>query len=286
MPKVLKNLELNLSISDIDKFGSLEDIDLNKYHPPAHNLKKIHGISEYSDELYETQDSFSIKEKPLLDSLEKKIIYKNLDKSIINIYISNSYIPLKDFTDFNSLTNYNYTNSVCWNCCHLLDENCIPVPLPIKYDDINKKFICKGIFCSVNCALRYNKTHNSKDCSMLLYYLYKKCYKKSYKDTKFTKFEQAPPKEVLQMFGGILSIQVYRQSFIKFNTYEIYEYPIIFVNREIVENIKEYKTENKMENKINSENTEQIEYRLDRKTKVKKNTINILSMLKLKKEVR
>jgi hypothetical protein len=180
--------------------------------------------------------------------------------------------------------NFDYINSVCWNCCHFLDKNCIPVPIPTKYNEIKQIFICFGIFCSFNCALRYIITSKIKDTSYLLYYLYKKCNIKNLTNNEFTK---APPRETLQMFGGLLTIDAYRENFTTLNTFDIYTYPVVFVNREIHQHITYIENYNihSENNKIDKKEEISILKNKNKKKQVnsgKKQPKDILEMLNVK----
>ena len=76
-----------------------------------------------------------------------------------------------------------------------------------------------GCFCSFNCALAYNlyylkdsKIHHRKS---LTYKLYRELYGLSSED--IIEIKEAPPKEILEDFGGNMSIDVFRRSFITIN---------------------------------------------------------------------
>lgn len=119
---------------------------------------------------------------------------------------------------------YYKTDIYCWWCCHGFEE--YPVSVPIKLYPKNHLFKCKGIFCGFSCALAYCIA-NKHDQS-LLKMLYKKIL-----NLKFSEIQQitkAPPKEILQRFGGPVSIEEYRKHDISLNKYNIIVYPMIFVD--------------------------------------------------------
>lgn len=105
------------------------------------------------------------------------------------------------------------TDICCWWCCHKFLNS--PIGLPIRHE--NNKFYVKGCFCSFNCALSYNIDSNSDNASeyeSLLYLLLKKM-----NNTKeFCEIQEAPPRESLKMFGGVLTIDDFRNNFdVKYN---------------------------------------------------------------------
>ena len=98
----------------------------------------------------------------------------------------------------------NKTDIWCWWCCNPFDN--IPVGLPEKFD--NKTFYLHGSFCSLNCAHAYNL--NINDCKIWERY-------SLLKFLKFTIFNDdndiiiaSPPREALNVFGGHLSINDFR----------------------------------------------------------------------------
>lgn len=97
----------------------------------------------------------------------------------------------------------------CWWCCYKFNTE--PVYLPITYkDDV---FNVKGNFCSFNCCLSYNHTHNKNyyESESLIYLFYKKTNNILMVDD--INIPYAPDKEILQKFGGCMSIEDYRKNF-------------------------------------------------------------------------
>ncbi len=279
-----KKFKLNLVNNDIINYHNLfnsEQSDNNTIvlNTPLNENEIISNTIKTAlkhDINFTVFDKQSYKEYINIDN-ENRIVYNN-------IYISDNYIPIDILYNTTSLSelynnnDYNYFNSVCWWCCHELDKNSIPVPLPIKYIDCiknnghyipAKKFKCKGIFCSFNCALSYSEIYHKKDnCGYLLNYLYKKCCnKKGY-------IKKAPPKEILQKFGGMYSIEEYRQNFLNLNIIDILEYPIEFISRKIYEKQYEFhesklsKYDKNIELVIENNNKLQQNYKQDFKENV------------------
>ena len=117
----------------------------------------------------------------------------------------------------------------CWWCCYKFNTE--PVFLPFKYN--NNIFTVKGNFCSFNCCLSYNHNHteNYYETESLIYLFYKKMNDISFDKIKIN---YAPPKEILQKFGGPIDIDDYRQHF-SVKQYNIFYPPYTSVIPELEE---------------------------------------------------
>lgn len=100
----------------------------------------------------------------------------------------------------------NLSNSVCWNCCHCINNEVLSQP--IKYE--NNVFTTVGNFCSYPCISRYIIDSNessenifNKLSTLNLYYNIKN-------NTKSKSITPAPSKLILKMFGGYMDIEEYR----------------------------------------------------------------------------
>ena len=95
----------------------------------------------------------------------------------------------------------------CWWCCHHFQ--CLPVHLP-HYLEAGGTFHVMGYFCSFNCAVAYN--YSMKDLgvgtrSTLLHMVYEKAIGRQ----SATRLVPAPPREVLEDFGGDMDIATFRR---------------------------------------------------------------------------
>ena len=113
-------------------------------------------------------------------------------------------LPGYEKEDFN--IKLNSSNSVCWNCCHCINNEVLSQP--IKYE--NNVFTTLGNFCSYSCISRYIIDSNessenifNKLSTLNLYYNIKN-------NTKSKSVTPAPSKLVLKMFGGYMDIEEYR----------------------------------------------------------------------------
>ena len=125
---------------------------------------------------------------------------------------------------------------------------------------MKNKYITYGIFCSYNCTMAYifdKNLINPWEQFSLLKLLYKESNLNSNCEIKC-----APPKEILKEFGGSVSIEDYRKSFIC-NDIE-YRYltpPIVSIISQIIEEKKHIEEKKKNVNKFNDY---KIEYKLKR----------------------
>jgi hypothetical protein len=124
------------------------------------------------------------------------------------------------------------TNIYCWWCCHQFTGTPCAMPEYYKKD----KFYVSGCFCSFNCAASYSFSKNDNNIwerYSLLNLMYKKLYHQ-----KFTKINMAPPREVLKIFGGYMSIEEFRENSLKNEkTFTVIRPPLISVIPKIEENI-------------------------------------------------
>jgi hypothetical protein len=209
-------LHIQVTKKDIEKYDSelLNELSFeNNKNPTPYEEKK--NCEEIERNIYNTTTSIIYlnngKEILQIDgSKEKKKIVK---RNIINVNyeIENEGIyPEK-------------TNIYCFWDCHSFDGP--PCYIPEKY--INEKFYLYGNFCSFNCAAAYifdKKDYNMFEKYSLLNFLYKKIY-----ETEAIKIIPAPDKLCLKIFGGILSIDDFRNSSYQDKKYMIYYPPHISV---------------------------------------------------------
>lgn len=150
------------------------------------------------------------------------------------------------------------TDVCCWWCCHSFDT--VPIGLPERYSDSIKKFKVKGVFCSFSCMIAYKKECKiscAKD--YLIKYLYNKLTGTLLLETEL---EPAPPRCTLKMFGGVLSIDEFRNSFKEKKIYKMIQYPM-FVSKDYIEEVDIMNVKRVNQNVFAE--TQQITYNLDDK---------------------
>ena len=101
------------------------------------------------------------------------------------------------------------TNTKCWWDAHSFEN--LPCFLPELFH--NDTYHVIGCFCSFNCALAYNlyylKDSNIHHRISLIYKLYKELYGIGNDET--LEIKVAPPKEILEDFGGDMNISTFRR---------------------------------------------------------------------------
>jgi len=112
------------------------------------------------------------------------------------------------------------TNISCWWCCHPFDSH--PIGIPIKYEEKTDLFKAVGCFCSFNCAYAHSRQEKMHIHLSDFKHLYDKMTGVYHEDFQLY---PSPPRFVLKMFGGVLSIEEYRAKLI--NTFEIMLTPMI-----------------------------------------------------------
>jgi hypothetical protein len=125
-----------------------------------------------------------------LMSANKAINVKKVNSKVVDIESKNQ-IPEK-------------TKIACWWCTHNFDT--VPCGIPEKYHD--SKYYVFGCFCSFNCALAYILKDDEHRISMRVS-LVKRLYTELCETQK--PLYPAPPKEILQKFGGTYTIDEYRK---------------------------------------------------------------------------
>ena len=98
------------------------------------------------------------------------------------------------------------TNIHCFWCCHVFNNT--PCVLPINFEkNIYKVY---GCFCSPECAAAFNFSCNlDNEKEWERYSLLNDLYKRVYDDNEYN-IKLAPPRNVLSIFGGSMSIDEFR----------------------------------------------------------------------------
>ncbi len=159
--------------------------------------------------LYETLLKETKKKDEIIKNFSKDIKLEKNDSDAFNSDIQKDltkHLINMKLVDNNTGKIFDQPSNVCcWWCTYNFDSS--PCFIPEKfYED---KYYVFGCFCSFNCAASYNLNMNDYKV-MERYALLKKLY--SQNSDKRNKL--APPKEVLDKYGGIVSIENYRKNFL------------------------------------------------------------------------
>jgi len=131
----------------------------------------------------------------LFNEKEKEVIIMN--KSTTNV-IKSYYNPIR-----NVMIPSNTLMIHCWHCCHPFDH--VPIGIPIKRMK-GGNYHVKGIFCSYSCALTYN--YNERDLENRIQERESLIRMMAYPNV----VQYAPQKELLKMFGGIMTIDEFKNT--------------------------------------------------------------------------
>ena len=148
-----------------------------------------------------------------------------IKKTIDNIHVLPLDMSISRFEKLKQMK----TDISCWWCCHQFST--FPVYAPVKYDHRTEIFKVTGCFCSFECSFSYSFNDKSISDKSLVKFMYRTL-------TGSRKIlKRSPPKEVLTMFGGSMSIDEYRDSFnfmdVKINTYPLVYRPFQIETKEI-----------------------------------------------------
>ena len=110
--------------------------------------------------------------------------------------------PSNSEIKFDRLTN----KSVCWNCCHNINNNCISQP--VKFENV--VFSSIGNFCSYACICRYIVDSNESSENIFSKLSILNLFVNMKSKVPGITVTPAPPRLALKMFGGPMDIEEYR----------------------------------------------------------------------------
>jgi hypothetical protein len=179
-------------------------LTLSDEEPDQENVNK-----NYYDLLKESQE----KDKIIRQLKDEILGYNNVLTEYNNVvgekenYVLNMKIPLINYINGKQITPTK-TDVCCWWCTYSFES--IPIFIPEFYHD--NKYYVFGCFCSFNCAFSYNLNMNDykiKDRHSLLINMVSIIYNKKIDEN----IEPAPQREVLEKYGGPITINEYRKNF-------------------------------------------------------------------------
>jgi hypothetical protein len=209
-------VHLPISIDDILTNNNVEiDDSINIFIKNDKDFKTYDTNEESKKNIIATPNNITETKQPekSIQSINNPISYKNINQ--INVYN----------------VNFNVKSKCLW-CKHSFDTPALQLP----EDYYNDTFYCIGNFCSWNCMKSYNidindsMTWKRESLIHLMYY-------KTYGELK--DIDNAPSWLLLEDFGGILTIEKFRELFIM-NTsdYTVLHPPLITRQLQIEESYK------------------------------------------------
>lgn len=217
---------LNDTSSDKNMFTMKDESDKKKSNKQLKSLSNFSDLSDSSSEPESDEsEKFTTKTsiKKLLTEIKKRdTIIKKLKTNIADLKndnndsyyltagknIKTSMLDLKliNINNDNKLITVEKTEIACWWCSYNFDT--MPCFIPDRY--VNEKFYVFGCFCTYSCALAYNINMNDYRVPLRIS-LIKKLYSKIYSVTdQDANIQVAPQKELLQKFGGNMTILEFR----------------------------------------------------------------------------
>jgi len=275
-------LHLDINLEDLlaENCFNKQDFEDNILNEPPVNLFEN---TERHEEPGKKEQNDIVQDNKVRDN---KNIYNSIDEKgrdeIIEVYDTKTLPTQEDENGIHKIRAVK-TDVACWWCCHTFDN--LPVCAPLDYDGRYSFFKVVGCFCSFNCSKAYIMKEFKSDTSMISF-LFKKL------NSKMEYIEPAPPRIVLKMFGGDISIEEYRESFHSLSKIQVNLYPMVFIpsqtqHHKVIDNIK--KCSDKMkESKIKNENnkiSENIFKKASKKKIIKKSEIennNLINIMGIK----
>jgi hypothetical protein len=131
--------------------------------------------------------------------------------------------------------------------------------MPERYSGKDDVFKVSGCFCSFNCVLAFKMRKNDSNCH-LVSFMQKRL------TGSFKTVSKAPPPYCLEMFGGPISIEKYRECFITGDSIQILVSPMVFIPHMIEESRSKKMMQTNLD-KFHSDNAANTHVMSDAKTK-------------------
>jgi hypothetical protein len=220
--------ELNQSHISFGRFNATIKKSTQQMSPDElkEYYEKKFNISENDSKLITQDLQNDLIPEPMTEE-EYKV---GIDKPVINDKKNREiYEILHEFKDTIKQIWPKSTNIHCWHCTYQF--NTTPLPCPVEYDELKKKFKVNGVFCSWGCVARYS-IDNYKSLSLVNIFR-NQVVKKTNSDEPLDIIPIAPSRFVLEKFGGPFKIDKFRTS--NNNQFIISTETISYVNQEIIE---------------------------------------------------
>lgn len=211
-------LHLSLTKAEIDAFRNGNTPQPMLIEPTIHEEQKENECSEKINNKPNPAETLDIKSKDVTTLIQKQVARINELSDFIKINMPMYYCKVSAYPIDLHLFERNGkkfipkpTKICCWHDTEPFDG--LPTYLPEKF--YNGEFYVFGCFCSFNCACAYNLAKNDGrvlDRHNLLIRMFYEINKKKITSVKDIEINPAGQKELLQKFGGPLSITEFREN--------------------------------------------------------------------------
>ena len=174
------------------------------------------------------QQSWIVRDNVQCDHLHNWNQPFHVDKDVTVEYTRKTDTLMKPFVEANHRGEWPKSTPIhCFWCCHPFEN--APCALPVDYR--NGTFSVYGCFCSPECTAAYNfndfqDTENRWERYSLLNLMVKKLYA-----NLDSRIKLAPPRQTLEIFGGPMSIEQFRQTLENYTkTYVVNMPPLISIH--------------------------------------------------------
>jgi len=259
-----------LTLSEIGKITNINNCN-DSINDTETSINEISLENEFTNNKVNFNSKYINHLEDKIDNLKEKISKLENEKTTGDIFFGD-YSVEKLESKIISIDNNNISlmnsNCLCWWCCHNFDNT--PFPLPDKL--YNNKYYVFGNFCSPSCACAFNidlNDHKLWERNSLILKL-----SNELNDNKVEEIYPSPPKQILDVFGGNITIEEFRKRTNKIYSGRLIIPPMVPLTTLIEES---YKDRNKYqwENKTTKYNT------LKNNIKIKKTLANDTNLEKI-----
>lgn len=196
-----KVITINNFLSTPQKDNKNTDVDTDTYFTKMDNNRLLKELKKRTDIIKKLEAKINE-----LTSLDRQTSYHNfcLPTKRNKVDIIHNDTP--------SLSNATKTDIACWYCTYNFQTQ--PLFIVDRQNEINGKYYVFGCFCSDACALTYNNNMDdfkSRGRNCLTIKLFTELFGNDYEPC------YAPQKEILEKFGGVYTIEQFRD---RYNLYK------------------------------------------------------------------
>ena len=232
-----------LNLSEIGKITNVTNED--SINDTETSVNEISLENDFSNNKVNFNNKYINHLESKIDQLKEKITKLESDKSVGDIFFGDysvEKLKSKIISIDNNKISLKNSNCLCWWCCHNFKNT--PFPLPDKF--YNNQYYVFGNFCTPSCACAFNidlNDHKLWERNSLILRLANEL-----NEVKVDEIYPSPPKQILDVFGGNITIDEFRQRTNKIYNGRLIIPPMVPLTTLIEESYKDrnkYQWENK-----------------------------------------